>query len=177
MPNRINAKSRGFTQHLAPSLSPKAKKEAGQSWPISKLSAGFTTIELLLVAIVVIVLAGLIAVNYKGVREHGRDTARKSDITILQGQVEVYQAETGKYPTLSQLNNAGFRQQYFKDFDAETLRDPSGKSAALVAVPQAKAFAYQTLPAGCTNVGKNICSGYLITATLEQGGTYIKSSP
>lgn len=144
---------------------------------INRRSAGFTTIELLLVAIVVIILAGLIAVNYKGVRERNRDTARKSDITILQGQVEVYQAETGKYPTLAQLNNASFRKQYFKDFDTDNLKDPSGKSAALVATPQAKAFAYQALPAGCTNVGKNICSGYLITATLEQGGTYIKSSP
>lgn len=144
---------------------------------INRNCAGFSTIELLLVAIVVIVLAGLIAVNYKSVREHNRDTARKSDLTALQAQVEVYQAETGKYPTLAQLNNSAFRKQYFKDFDTNKLRDPSGKSEVLVPTPQAKAFAYQAMPAGCTNTGKNICSGYLITATLEQGGTYLKSSP
>jgi len=143
----------------------------------SKRPNGFTTIELLLVFVVVVILAGLIAVNYRSVREHTRDTNRKSDITILQGEVEVYQAETGKYPTLTNLNSAGFRAQHFKDFDSNVLKDPDGKSPVLVSAPQPKAFAYQALPAGCTNVGKDICTGYLITATLEQGGTYIKSSP
>jgi len=142
-----------------------------------KPSKGFTTIELLLILVVVLILGGLVATNYQSVQEHTRDNTRRSDITILQGDVEIYQAETGEYPTLANLNSNSFRSAHFKDFDNNVLKDPRGKLQILVATPKAHAYAYQPQPAGCTNAGDNVCTGYILTATLEQGGIYVKRSP
>jgi len=96
-----------------------------------------------------------------------RDTERKTDIASLQAHLEAYYAMEGKYPTLADLNSQSWRAAHMQGLDNEALKDPQGTSATLVASPTAKAYAYQPNTDG---------SKYTLTATLEAGGTYVKTN-
>jgi type II secretory pathway pseudopilin PulG len=97
-----------------------------------------------------------------------KDTKRRTDINALQSQLEVYYTDNGVYPTLANLNDAAWRKANLPGFDDSILKDPAGTQAKLVAVPQAKFYAYS--PKGCDSAG---CSSYTVTATLD-GGTALK---
>ncbi len=103
------------------------------------------------------------------------DTERKTDINALHAHIEAYFAENGRYPTLAEFNNEGWRQANMKGLDSEALKDPASSSSALAATPAAKVYAYQASPAGCDDV-KTDCTTYTLTATLDGGGTYVKQS-
>lgn len=145
---------------------------------IKKTAAkGFTIVELLIVIVVIGILAALVIVTYNGIQQKARDTERKTDINALHGQLEAYQAQNGKYPTLANVNDSAFRATDMKGLDAAALQDPKGTAQTLVAAPVANEYAYAVLPAGCDDlVGGTDCTSYTLTATLEGGGTYVKQS-
>ena len=93
----------------------------------SALSAlkGFTLIELLVVISIIGILATLIFANFAGVRERGRDAARKSDINNIQKALEIYKSSqaTPQYPPSATWRDA--------------LQDTahSGANAAMKVVP------------------------------------------
>src|SRR6201993_494731 len=86
--------------------------------------SGFTIVELLIVIVVIGILAGLVIVTYNGVQQKARDTERTTDIKALQGQLEAYQAQNGKYPTLANVNDATWRSTNMKGLEAAALADP-----------------------------------------------------
>ncbi len=139
-------------------------------------SRGFTIVELLIVIVVIGILAGLVVVTYNGIQQKARDTERKTDIKALHGQLEAYQAQNGKYPTLANVNDAAFRSTNMKGLDPAALQDPKGAAPTLVAAPAANVYAYAVTPAGCDNGAGGDCTSYTLTATLEGGGTYVKQS-
>ncbi len=145
---------------------------------IKKTAAkGFTIVELLIVIVVIGILAGLVIVTYNGIQQKARDTERKTDINALHGQLEAYQAQNGKYPTLTNVNDATWRSTNMKGLDAAALADPkNAASQTLVAAPVADSYAYATSPASCDNGAGGDCTSYTLTATLEGGGTYVKQS-
>lgn len=112
---------------------------------------------------------------YGGVQSSAKDTERKTDINALYGQLEAYYADSGKYPTLANLNTPSWLAANMKGLDIAALQDPEGTSSKLLGAPAAKAYSYQALPAGCDNV-KTACSDYTLTATLSDGTTYVKQS-
>lgn len=152
-----------------------------------KSDHGFTTIELLIVFVVVIVLGSLILVTYDGVQQRKHDTDRKTDIIKLDGQIQAYQAETDKYPSLAQINNPSFRAANMKDLTENNFTDPSWKtsdkdctsnSVAILqgsSTPQLGCYGYDPSPAGCDNKNTD-CTSYILTADLETGGVYTKES-
>jgi general secretion pathway protein G len=138
---------------------------------------GFTIVELLIVIVVIGILAALVVVTYNGIQQKARDTERKTDINALHGQLEAYQAQNGKYPTLANVNDTAFRSTDMKGLDAAALQDPKGTAQTLVDTPAANEYAYVAAPAGCDDlVGGTDCTSYALTATLEGGGTYVKQS-
>ena len=140
-------------------------------------SRGFTIVELLIVIVVIGILAGLVIVTYSGIQKKARDTERKTDINALHGQLEAYQAQNGKYPTLTNVNDAAWRGLNMKGLDAAALADPNNASSqVLVAAAAANNYAYAATPAGCDNGVGGDCTTYALTATLEGGGTYVKQS-
>lgn len=58
--------------------------------PTNKVFKGFTLIELLIVISIIGLLSTLLLANMFGIREKGRDTARKSDIAQIQRALELY---------------------------------------------------------------------------------------
>jgi len=115
-----------------------------------------------------------LASSGKSTRAH--DVERETDIKALHGQVEAYYAQNGRYPTFANLNDPTFRKNNMQGLDDEALKDPGGTEAKLAAMPIANAYAYAPTPVGCSNTAKNDCSGYVLAATLEAGGTYTKSA-
>lgn len=139
-------------------------------------SRGFTIVELLIVIVVIGILAALVIVTYNGIQQKARDTERKTDVNALHGQLEAYQAQNGKYPTLANVNDATFRSTNMKGLDAAALQDPKGTAQTLADAVAANVYAYVAAPANCDNGVGGDCTSYTMTATLEGGGTYVKQS-
>jgi type II secretion system protein G len=140
-----------------------------------KKYSGFTIVELLIVIVVIGILAALVVTTYNGIQQKARDTERKTDINAIHGQLEAYQAQNGKYPTLANVNDATFRSANMKGLDAAALQDPKGASQAVCA-SGANCYLYVVSPANCDNGANGDCTSYTLTANLEAGGTYDKQS-
>ena len=146
---------------------------------LKRKQSGFTIVELLIVIVVIGILAALVVTTFSGIQQKGRDKERQTDINAVHQQVEAYYAQEGKYPSLSQVNTASFRQASMKGLDAEALKDPKGTAQTLVAAPAANSYAYAVLASddtACDNTSKD-CTKYTLTATNEGSpATYAKSS-
>jgi prepilin-type N-terminal cleavage/methylation domain-containing protein len=153
-----------------------------------KREAGFTLIELLIVAVIVGILATVVAMTHSGVRASDRNNARQDNIKVLQGQLEAFYAQNSQYPTFANLNDAAWRSENLKDLPQSILRDPqwsnkvkdctAADQATLAATPTNKCYSYQVTTADgsvCDNDAAP-CAQYTLTASLEGGDKYVKSS-
>jgi prepilin-type N-terminal cleavage/methylation domain-containing protein len=143
---------------------------------LKRKESGFTIIELLIVIIVIGILATLVITTFSGIQRNARDRTREADINALHSQIEYYYGQNGTYPTLANLNDATWRSTNLKGLDSEALKDPKGASATLVAAPAASSYAYVVTPANCDNASGGDCTAYVLTATYEGGGTFVKNS-
>src|SRR4051794_24123282 len=62
-------------------------------------NAGFTLIELLLVLVILAVLAAVVVPKFTGQSERARETRAQTDISTLEGQLERFEIDAGRYPT------------------------------------------------------------------------------
>lgn len=153
-----------------------------------KREQGFTLIELLIVSIIVGILATLVAMTYSGVQAKNRNSDRQSRLNSLQSELETYYAQKSQYPSLNQLNDNKWREANLKEFPADAIEDPqwdkdakacqaNGK-VSLADTPTKKCFSYQattTDGSACTDEAV-ACAQYTLTALLEGGEKYVKSS-
>ncbi len=139
---------------------------------------GFTIVELLIVIVVIGILAALVITTFTGIQQRARNTERQTDVKAIHGQVEAYYAQNGRYPTLDNMNDAGFRTANMKGLDIDALKDPKGTAGTLVGAAAANVYSYDVQRAGggtCDNT-TNDCAQYTLTATNEGGGTYTKTN-
>ena len=141
---------------------------------------GFTVLELLVVVVFIGILLTLIFTTYAGIREKERNTQRQTDINAMQDKLELYYVGVGdnKYPTLADMNNPSWLSVNMNSLDVADLKDPSGKTTTLAAKPAPRIYAYVVTASdgsACNDTTKS-CAQYTLTATLEGGGTYTKSS-
>src|SRR3989344_151464 len=142
---------------------------------------GFTIVELLIVIVVIGILATLVITTFTGIQQKARNTKRQTDINTLHSQVEAYYAQKGRYPTLTNINTPAFITANMKGLDPATLCDPKAgtTTCTLADNPAANTYAYHVRAADGTTACDNTttdCGNYVLTATLETSGTYVKNS-
>jgi len=152
---------------------------------LKKQTKGFTIVELLIVIVVIGILAALVITTFTGVQQSARNTERQTDVKAIHGQVEAYYAKNGKYPTLDNMNTNAWRGTNMKGLDNEAIKDPKGAGAGaatsdtapyqLGSAAAANIYSYVVTPSGCDNSATD-CTGYTLTATLEGGGTFVKTA-
>lgn len=142
---------------------------------LKKKQTGFTIIELLIVIIVIGILATLVITTFSGIQRNARNRAREADVNALHSQIEYYYGQNSKYPTLANLNDAAWRAANLKGLDGQALQDPQGTAATLVGAPAAGSYSYVVTPTDCNNAGTD-CTSYVLTATYEGEGTFVKNS-
>ena len=59
----------------------------------------FTLIELLLVLVILAVLAAVVVPKFSGRSEQARNTAAKADISMLDGALDLFEQDCGRYPS------------------------------------------------------------------------------
>src|SRR3989339_975856 len=69
-----------------------------------KINKGFTLVELLVVATIIAILAGIGVTSYISLSRQSRDSRRKADLENLRSALEMYRSENNYYPfSLSEL--------------------------------------------------------------------------
>lgn len=106
---------------------------------------------------------GLVFNNYSGAQAQASDVERKTDINHIYQKLEEHYNEYGEYPTVDEivLNS----EENLPGIDAEALIDPNNKRLQL--------GDYMYSPTGCTAIG---CAKYELSAKLDDGTTYVKTS-
>jgi len=146
--------------------------EKNKSW-----TKALAIIHLLVFVLVIgLIFVSLFLTTKLGVQQKARDAERQTDINALQGALELYKSNAGKYPTLDEFNSSGFRQQHMQGLPDSALQDPDEHTPTLLASPGFAGYAYEPLPSGCDNDGAGNCTSYTLTATLDAGGNYVRSS-
>jgi prepilin-type N-terminal cleavage/methylation domain-containing protein len=148
----------------------------------------FTIIEMLVAILILCILSALIALTASGVQANNRNGDRQKDIDNLRTHLEGYYAGTDKYPTLGNLNSSAWRAKNLPNLKAGSLDDPrwnqdtlactqSGEPV-LASLPSASCYSYQvTANDGSVCDNQRLpCAHYTLTALLEGGGKYVKSS-
>lgn len=146
---------------------------------LKQKSKGFTIVELLIVIVVIAILATLVIVTFTGIQQKARDSKRQTDIDALDSHLEAFYANNGYYPTIDDLTTSGWTNTNMKGFDPTALTDPNG-NAITGNAPAAGTYAYSYVTTGCTtsqpSSSTNECTGFVLTAELESGGTFVKQS-
>lgn len=136
--------------------------------------SGFTIVELLIVIVVIGILATLVIVTFSGVQQKARDTKRETDIKALASQLEVYYANNGSYPALTDLQTNTWVSANLKGLDLAGLNAPNGTPGAggntVTATTSTTTYNYTPTPAGCTTTGPTFCTGFTLTADREASG-------
>lgn len=150
---------------------------------LNKQNKGFTIVELLIVIVVIGILAGLVITTYNGIQQKARNTERTTDLKTFQSQLEAYYANTGKYPSNTDLSatsasNLTFVSANLKGMDKETLRDPKATSGnyalAVSGTGTANIYTYVASPASCDNGAGGDCTSYKLFAMPEGSSTAIE---
>lgn len=150
---------------------------------LKKQSKGFTIVELLIVIVIIGILATLVIVTFTGIQQKARDSQRQTDVGALNSHVTAYYAETGTYPALAMLQDSAWVAKHMKGLDAQALVDPKGPAKTVAAAAAADQYGYAATAgaAACTVAGAtpdqtSDCDAFTLTANLEAGGTFVKSS-
>lgn len=138
---------------------------------LKKQNDGFTVIELIVVALIILGFGLVIMNSFSDVRGRDRDMERRYDTNLLAQQLEFYYdaGETSTYPTLANLQDSNWVKDHLKSLEADTLKDPAGRMIGSTGSD------YTYKPEGC---GDNGCTSFTLSANLERStpDPYVKKS-
>lgn len=85
------------------------------------MQKGFTFIEILVVATIISLLAGIGAVSYSTFSKQSRDAKRKADLEQIRAAVEMYRSNNGSYPLTASFNIANCNNPSLSDANTTYL--------------------------------------------------------
>jgi type II secretory pathway pseudopilin PulG len=144
--------------------------------------SGFTIVEILVIVLIIGILSTVLVLTYSGVEVRQQNTSRITAIKLIQSNLETFYAQSGFYPTLSEMNSATWTKANLKSLQASDLRDPDSKSNSpnFADMPTVNIYSYQ--PTASDGKSKcddrtTACAQYVLTATLGgNSGTFIEKS-
>lgn len=119
--------------------------------------AGFSMIELLVVATIMIILTTMALISYRQAAMNSRNAKRKTDIQSVRQQLVLYRSDNGCYP--GDVTYLGMLAT-IAAYASEIPFDPSGTEANPL---------YTYTPSGTCNTTE--ASGFTLEATLEPDDT------
>ncbi len=148
---------------------------------LNKKSKGFTIVELLIVIVVIAILATLVIVTFTGIQQKARDSQRQTDVNALDSHLAAYYASNGYYPSVIDLQSQSWVAQNMKGLDYQATVSPDGKTIATTAGTGGSggwAYGYATQGCDATQASStsNECTSFTLTANLEAGSSFSKSS-
>ena len=102
--------------------------------------SGFTLIELIVVMVILLLLAALVMPRLVGRAEQGRRAAAIAQLTIIEGELEKYMIDNGKFPTTEEGLEALVREPS----SAKNWRGPYLKDAILPKDSWGSEFHYES---------------------------------
>jgi general secretion pathway protein G len=124
----------------------------------ARFRSGFSLIELLVVATIMIVLTTVALVSYRSASQNSRNAKRQTDIQTVRQALVLYRSDEGCYPSdstyLAMIAT-------IDDYISETPYDPSGS----VGTPL-----YTYTPSGSCGGGTGAL-GFTLSASLEPSST------
>ena len=127
---------------------------------------GFTMIELLVVATIMILLTTIALVSYRSATQGSRNAKRKTDLQTVRQALVLYRSDNGCYPAdLTFTAMLTTISSYLSD----TPYDPQGSESAPL---------YVYTPLGSGDCGTGAATGFMISAFLEPDDTpYTVNNP
>ena len=116
--------------------------------------SGFTMIELLVVATIIVILTTIGLVSYSQALQNSRNSRRKADLEVSRQALVLYKADNGSYPN---TNYAGL---------AAILG--SGYISVMPVDPKPTLYNYTYVPGNCVAAK---CQTFTLGATLEVGSS------
>lgn len=131
-----------------------------------KQRLSFTLIEILVVATIIGLLAGIGAVSYSNFTKQSRDAKRIADLEDIRMAFEMYRSNNNYYPNDSEVDTTSCS-------GASGISDVS--NTYLETMPKDPKcpdyqYYYNALPDGCDN-STTSCSSYTLGAQLEAGSS------
>lgn len=103
------------------------------------LEAGFTLLELLVVLVILVLIAGLVAPRVIGYLGSSKTKTAKVQISALQSAIELYKLDTDQYPSTEQ----GLSALIKKPDNAENWNGPYLKRSAIPKDPWGNGYHYK----------------------------------
>lgn len=86
---------------------------------MKKYSAGFTLIEVLVVATIIGILSTLGLGGLQAIARSGRDALRKTDLEQIRSALEIYKSENSAYPSSSSCSPVGLTSSYINPYPSD----------------------------------------------------------
>lgn len=116
---------------------------------------GFSMIELLVVATIMILLTTIALVSYRVATQNSRNAKRKTDLQTVRQALVLYRSDNGCYPADSSFSAMLVT---LGEYLTDTPYDPAGSSASPL-------YVYTPVDAG--DCGDDMARGFVLEAFLE----------
>jgi len=128
--------------------------------------AGFSMIELLVVATLIIILTTIGLVSYSKSLLNSRNAKRKTDLETIRQALVMYKLDNGRYPNLTNVQIAGGNNDLgITTYLQSEPEDPKHDGVTYYYEYTGTGTCAAGPPAGCT--------GFSLTARLEPGGATV----
>lgn len=132
------------------------------NYPKKSHQAGFSMIELLVVATLIIILTTIGLVSYNKSLLNSRNAKRKTDLETIRQALVMHKLDNGRYPNKTTQIAGGDNDLGIATYLQTEPQDPKHDGAT---------YYYQYTGTGtCTAAG---CTGFSLTARLEPGGSTV----